>query len=58
MGDYGFGYAGSFVPPISSGARRSASRDLYELGSLLKDIGDPDYHNIFGKIPLESFPKL
>jgi len=38
MGQYGFGYSGSYVPPIAAGARRSAEGDAHELGSLLKDI--------------------
>ena len=38
MGQYDYGYSGSYVPPISAGARRSSYNDTHELGSLLKDI--------------------
>ena len=38
MGAYDYGYSGSYVPPISAGARRSSYNDAHELGSLLKDI--------------------
>ena len=55
MGQYGFGYSGSYVPPIASGARRSAEGDAHELGSLLKDI---QQSNSSGTISTSEIPEV
>ena len=52
MGNYDYGYSGSYVPPISVGARRSSQEDAHELGSLLKDI----YNNGIQHISADEVP--
>lgn len=55
MGQYQFGYSGSYVPPIAAGARRSAEGDTHELGSLLKDI---QQYNSSGTISTLEIPEV
>ena len=55
MGEYQFGYSGSYVPPIAAGARRSAEGDTHELGSLLKDI---QQYNYSGTIRATEIPEV
>ena len=56
MGQYDFGYSGSYVPPIAAGARRSAEGDTHELGSLLKDI--QQYNSSSGTISTLEIPEV